>query len=431
MFPLMMIYLVLVLIRPQDYPAYAGTIPVPLQQVSLVLAGVAWLLSKQKAVSAPQNMLLLAFVLTMMVSVAVNGWLGGAVPILRDFAPVVLAYFLLANACSSRRRVVTAMAVTTLCAGVLVVHGIDQSASGIGWTGVGLSEGTRIQYVGIFNDPNDLGMLFVMCVPMALYLSHGGGWLGLRWLLWTVVAAALVYGIYLTDSRGTILALLAIFGVYLWLKRGIVVAGLLAVVGLVGLKAMPSRMQELEVGEESAMDRVYSWYEGLQMFQGKPLLGVGKGAYTDIHQLTAHNSLVLVLAEMGIVGFTLWLAFMGYCLWMMVTVATWRPQPGMGPQEYGLDAASLVQWNQDRRVAVTLLLSLCAFMVCAFFLSRSYVITLYLFAGILVAHYSGMRSRYRFLPEFKLSRNILLWPMVAVAGAIVLYLVVRLLLALA
>ena len=34
MFPLMMLYLVLVLIRPQDYPAYAGAIPIPLQQVT-------------------------------------------------------------------------------------------------------------------------------------------------------------------------------------------------------------------------------------------------------------------------------------------------------------------------------------------------------------------------------------------------------------
>jgi O-antigen ligase len=430
MFPLMMLYLVLVLIRPQDYPAYVGAIPIPLQQVTLLLAAALWLVSRRKVLSAPQNLLLLAFLLAMMVSVAVNGWLGGAIPILRDFAPVVLAYFLFANACFTRGRVETAMAVMSLCACVLAIHGIEQSSTGIGWTGIGLSEGTRIQYVGIFNDPNDLGMLFVMCFPMCIYLSRGGGWLGMRWLFWMAAALTLVYGIYLTDSRGTILALLAICGVYVWLKRGMVTAGVLGVIALVALKAMPSRMQELEVGEESAMDRVYSWYEGLQMFQGKPLLGVGKGAYTDLYQLTAHNSLILVLAEMGIVGFTLWLAFMGYCLWMMVKVVTWRPAPGVDPEAYGLDASSVGEWVQDRKVAVTLLLSLCGFMVSAFFLSRTYVITIYLFAGILVAHYSWMRLRYGFLPEFKLTNNLVLWPTVAIAGAVLLYVVVRVLLVL-
>jgi O-antigen ligase len=271
-------------------------------------------------------------------------------------------------------------------------------------------------------------MLFVMCVPMAIYLSRGGGWMGLRWLLWMVVVGILVYGIYLTDSRGTILALLAIFGIYVWMKRGIFVAGTLGLIALVALKAMPSRMQELEVGEESAMDRVYSWYEGLQMFQQKPILGVGKGAYTDIYQLTAHNSFILVLAEMGIVGFAVWLAFMGYCFWMMIKAVTWRPDPGKGPEEYGLDAAGVREWGEDRRVAVTLLLALCGFIVSAFFLSRTYVVTIYLFAGIVVAHYACMQSRYRFLPEFKLSKHLLLWPAVAAVGAVALYLVVRVLL---
>lgn len=429
----MMIYLVLVLIRPQDYPQLQGMMPVPVQQLALALAGIAWLMSKRRMVSAPQNLLLLLFLLAMMLSVAVNGWTGGAVPILRDFGPVVLAYFLLANASFSRGRIKVAMAVFTLSACVLAVHGIDQAQTGTGWTGMGLSQGTRIQYVGIFADPNDLGMLFVICVPMAILLSTGGGWLGLRKLFWWAVAGVLVYGIYLTDSRGTVLALLVVFGVYLWMSRGLLVAGTLGAIALVGLMAMPSRMQELEVGEESAMDRVYSWYEGLQMFQGQPLLGVGKGAYTDLHQLTAHNSLVLVLAEMGIVGFTLWLAFIGYCFWMMVKALKWRPPaPGRGgPDEPAFGQAQFIEWSRDRAVALTLQLALVGFAVSAFFLSRTYVVLLYLLTALVVAHYGWMRERYRGLPAFKLGDHLLLWPAISVVAAVSLYLVVRILLAMA
>jgi putative inorganic carbon (HCO3(-)) transporter len=433
MFPIMMIYLALVIIRPQDYPQFEGALPVPLQQVALLLAGIAWLMSKRRTVSAPQNQLLLLFLLAMMLSVAINGWVGGAVPIFRDFGPVLLGYFLLANASFTRGRVKVAMAVMSLSACVLAIHGVEQAQVGTGWTGMGLSQGTRIQYVGIFADPNDLGMLFVICVPMAFALAADGGWLGLRRLFWWAVAALLIYGIYLTDSRGTVLALLVVFGVYVWITRGLVVAGTLGTLSLAGLMAMPSRMQELEVGEESAMDRVYSWYEGMQMFQGSPLLGVGKGAYTDIYQLTAHNSLVLVLAEMGIVGFTLWLAFMGYCFWMMVKALKWRP-PAPGHEagdEPAFDQQRFIEWRRDRAISVTLLLSLSGFVVSAFFLSRTYVILLYLLAALVVAHYAWLRGRYRGLPAFKLSDHLLLWPVISAITAVSLYLVVRILLAMA
>jgi O-antigen ligase len=431
MFPLMMVYLALVLIRPQEYPAFEGTLPVPLQQVALLLAALAWLVSGRRTARAPQNLLLLVLLGVMMLSVAANGWIGGGIPIFKEFAPIALASFLLANATFTRGRLVAAMAVFVLCASVLAVHGIEQAQTGLGWTGVGLSQGTRIQYVGIFNDPNDLGMLFVMCVPMAVYLSHGGGWLGLKRLLWLSLAAVLVYGIYLTDSRGTLLALLVIFGIHVWMTRGIVIAGTLGVLALGALMALPSRMQELEVGEESAMDRVYSWYEGMQMFQGSPLLGVGKGAYTDLYQLTAHNSFVLALAETGLIGFTVWIAFVGYGLWMLVRIVRWRPPPGVDVEVLGLDGPGLAEWLEDRRIAVALLLALAGFLVCAFFLSRTYVITLYLFSGLVVAHYARLHLRHAFMPHFSVGRNLLLWPMLGVAGAVALYLVVRILLVLA
>ncbi|WAC63508.1 O-antigen ligase family protein [Pseudoxanthomonas sp. SL93] len=431
MFPMMMVYLVLVIIRPQDYPELQGAIPLPLQQVALLLAGVAWLMSGRRMNSAPQNLLLLLFMLAMMLSVAVNGWIGGAVPIFRDFAPVVLAYFLLCNATFTASRLRIAMAVFCLCATVLAVHGIEQAALGTGWTGMKLSQGTRIQYVGIFSDPNDLGMLFVICVPMAMYLAQLGGWLGLRRLFWWVIAATLVYGIYLTDSRGTVLALLAVFGIYLWRSRGLLVAGTLGAGALVVLMALPSRMQELEVGEESAMDRVYSWYEGMQMFKDNPIWGVGKGAYTDIYQLTAHNSLVLVLAEMGIVGFTLWLMFMGYCFWMMVSIVKWRPTRAMLQDEENFGPSVVRQWTDDRAIAFVLLLSLSAFAVCAFFLSRTYVSILYLLAALVVAHYSMVRRRYPWVAEMRISDHLLAWPFLSAAAAVAMYIVVRILLVMA
>ena len=63
---------------------------------------------------------------------------------------------------------------------------------------------------------------------MAFYLGSRGGLLGFRRLFWWTAAGLLIYGIFLTDSRGTLLALVAVLGVYIWQKRGLVTAGVLA-----------------------------------------------------------------------------------------------------------------------------------------------------------------------------------------------------------
>ena len=171
MFFFLLVYLILVLIRPQDYPAVAESPGPPLQSIALVLAAGLWVFSQRKSFNQPQYLLIPIFLFIAMVSKVVNGWAGGALFVFFVFAPVLLAYVLLANAVDTRKRMQVTMGVFIVCASVLAVHGIDQASTGIGWTGVELSQGTRIQYVGIFNDPNDLGLLFVMCLPMAFYLS--------------------------------------------------------------------------------------------------------------------------------------------------------------------------------------------------------------------------------------------------------------------
>lgn len=431
MFVFMMVFLVLVLIRPQEYPQWADSFPFPLLPVVLMIAALFWLFAQRKSFSAPQYILLPVFLVVMMLSKVANGWAGGAIEQLVKFLPVVLAFVLLANAANTRERVLTAMAIFSVCGAVLALHGIEQVQLGVGWTGVGLSQETRIQYVGIFNDPNDLGMLFVICLPMAMYLGSRGGMMGLRRLFWLLVTAILLYGVYLTNSRGTLLAVLVLLGIYVWRRYGMLLAGMLGGAALVGMTLLSTRFQEMEVGEESAMGRVESWYQGMQMFMSRPILGVGVDSYSDYHELTAHNSLVLVLAETGAVGFCVWVAFVGYGFMMMLAVE--RHQGGIPVQSAGAppDEALARAWKEDRAIAHALLLAQCTYMVTAFFLSRSYVIILYLLAALVVAHYTGMRERYPLLPEFRLSSDLIRWPLWTVVGIIGLYFVVKILFSLA
>lgn len=417
MFPLILLYVVLTIIRPQDY--VPGLDLVPILPVVLLLAFAAWLASRDKTFEAPQFVILPAFLLVLMISQVTNGWTGGALDELARFGPVVIAFFIFGAACTTQKRVRVAMGVFVACATVLALHGIEQAKTGMGWTGVPLSEGGRIQYVGIFNDPNDLGLLFAATLPMAVFLGRRGA--GAMRPVWLVAVLLLLYGTYLTNSRGAMLAVLVIIGCYIWYRKGIVLAGILGIIGLTTMKLLSSRMEQLDAGEESAAGRVDAWYAGLEMFRDNPAFGVGAGNFTEYNELTAHNSFVLVLAETGFVGFVLWLAFVGYGFWMMLTIIR-HQRPAGG------DAAIEADWVMERQLALTLLLSLCGLFAAAFFLSRSYMVVLYLIAAMVAGHYVGARRRWPALPMFRLSHGGWRWVPAGACSVFALFVLVAVLL---
>ncbi|SEN38186.1 O-antigen ligase [Luteibacter sp. UNCMF331Sha3.1] len=417
MFALILLYVVLTIIRPQDY--VPGLDTVPILPVVLLLAFGAWLVSKEKTFEAPQFVILPAFLLILMISQVTNGWTGGAIDELSRFGPVVIAFFVFGAACSTQKRVRIAMAVFVLCAAVLALHGVEQAQTGMGWTGIPLGEEGRIQYVGIFNDPNDLGLLFASTLPMAIFLGRRGA--GAMRAVWLGAAALLLYGTYLTNSRGAMLAVLVVAGCYLWYRKGIVVAGALGIAGLAAMKLLSSRMDELDAGEESAAGRVDAWYAGLEMFRDNPAFGVGAGNFTEYNELTAHNSFVLVLAETGFIGFVLWIAFVGYGFWMMLSIVRHH-------RDATDDAATEAAWNTERQMALTLLLSLCGLFAAAFFLSRSYMVVLYLIAALVAGHYVGARRRWPDLPTFRLSEGGWRWVPAGACGVFGLFVLVAVLL---
>ncbi|WP_158883354.1 O-antigen ligase family protein [Rhodanobacter sp. L36] len=419
MFLLSLLYLILTIIRPQDYmAALAG---IPLLSVTLGMAAFCWLISSAKTFAAPQFLILPAFLMTLMLSEVFNHWTGGALEQLSSFGPTMIIFFVLAAAIAhSRNRVPVTFAVIALCSMVLALHSVDQKQYGVGWTGMGMIEDGRVQYVGIFNDPNDLGLLFVTALPMTVFLSAGGGFL--RRIFWLAGAALLLYGIYLTNSRGALLAVLVVGGIYIWYRRGMMTAGALSVVGLIVMQMLSSRMSELDSDEESANGRVDAWYEGLHMFLSQPVFGVGAGNFTDYNYLTAHNSFVLVLAETGIVGFTLWLAFVGYGFWMMVAVLRHKPALTAGDDEQA------TEWAMEKRLAMTLLLSLFGMFAAAFFLSRSYIVLIYLEAALVVGYYIGARRRYPGLPSLSLSDSWWRWIPISIGSVVLLFIIVTLLL---
>lgn len=418
-FFLTLVYLALVIVRPQEYPGLVD-LNLPILPIALVAALIAWLISARKRFAEPQYALLVAFLLVIMLSQVANGWSGGALQQLSQFGPTVAAFVILANVTNTQKRVIIVMATFVLCSAVLAVHGVEQKSSGIGWTGMPLVQDGRIQYVGIFSDPNDLGLLFVTTLPMAVYLSSRGGMLGLVRVFWLALAALLLYATYLTDSRGAMLAVAAVLGVWLWLRRGLVIAAIVGGAGLAVMMMLPTRLQELDASEDSAAGRIDAWYVGIHLFESQPLFGVGAGNFTEHNYLTAHNSFVLALAETGFIGFTIWLAFVAYCFRMMIAILRYNPT---------LDSEDAAQtWATERKLGMTLLLSLCGLFAAAFFLSRTYVVVLYLLAALVVAEYAGASSRFPGMPEFRIGRDAGRLLLTSACGIVALFVITRVLL---
>ena len=443
-FVLLIVYVAIIFIRPQEWiPSMMGW---PIIPVLILSAFMFWLFSANKALDAPQFYLLGALMLFSPLTVALaEEGLSAALNTIVKLAPLYLTFLLIAATALSRRRIHIMMWLMVGGAVLMSAHGIQQSITGTGWTGEVPILG-RMRYIGIFNDPNDVGLSLVTALPMAMHLMRTSRRFMVKLLL-LICVGLILWGIKLTDSRGTILALGAILGVYSWRRFGIfrtLVMGMMAVPALFFLS---SRLDTISPGEESAYGRLDAWYEGIQMLIDNPVFGVGFGLFGDHNLLTAHNSYILVLAELGIPGYFLWFSFFGSCIMLMYLLQkprklikpAWqiltenRQQGRMDGLEFAADEELPAKDDlapEDRAIARVLFLSFVGFATASFFLSRSYSMQLFLLCGMAVAHYQGTRLRNPQEIAYSFFQHFWFWAFTSGASVIFLYFTVHLLLSL-
>lgn len=418
-FLLTLLYVGLVYLRPQEY--VDALKEVPILPTLLTAAALVWLPARNKDLSAPQHWFVPLFTLSIFLSLALRGWFGGAFKELGTFLPIVALWYLVSTTTVTVARHRLFMMMIGAATTVLAVHGLDQASNGTrqGWSGAWLSQGTRITYLGIFYDPNDLALAFVMAIPMILYLVKRAGFLGK--LAWLGALLTIYYGIYLTNSRGGMLAAMAQLFVVMVRRFGIAAGAIGAAAGAGAMLALPSRLEQLDAGEASAQGRVHAWYAGLQMLFGSPLIGVGKNNFTDIHLLTAHNSWVLAFAELGLLGYFFWMSTLALSFYMVYRIAS-APPPEAAPE--GPEA------RETREIALAYCYSMLGFFVGAFFLSRTYNILLFLLCGLCVALYATRRALPGGWEEVAFRPLAGKLAMVTVGSVVALWAVVRTLLAL-
>src|SRR5262249_24711078 len=123
--------------------------------------------------------------------------------------------------------------------------------------------------------------------------------------LYGLAALLAFYTVYLTQSRGGLVGALLVPGVYVvrrWGLKAVIPAALVA---------LPLLMLGGRSGEAAEMStelRYEAWATGLAMFYHSPIFGVGARLFGAHHFLTAHNTFVLVMAELGFPGMVMFVS---------------------------------------------------------------------------------------------------------------------------
>ena len=181
------------------------------------------------------------------------------------------------------------------------------------------------RYAGSGFDPNDLGLLLALSLPLSLYLSVTERRRALIWV-YRIQFVVTVLAIGLTGSRAALMAtFVALLYVPLVLARttfrkrfalllvtAIVIGSAVAFVPATSWKRWGGTGKELAQGTWGA--RRIIWSAGLELFHTSPIVGIGAGAFAAGTERilgqgeVAHNTFLSVLVEEGVIGLALLVA---------------------------------------------------------------------------------------------------------------------------
>jgi O-antigen ligase len=373
---LVLIYIALNLLSPADMiPAVAPYRPM------LVLAALNIPFAVMSRFQAPEvGKLRIQFVLVLLffgftVSALIPHRLYGAnVTTLEEMVPNVLAYFLGIVHFRSPQRLRFVRATLVFIALFVLFNALMDlpyvRAAGVDTPYV-MAQGTtlaniepRIRGLGMLHDPNTYGQFVLLILPL-LFVAKSDAGLGVGWLVALPTSALFLVAVFYTGSRGTVLGLAVLVGMFL-IRRlratGAVITMILGGLALLAVNSYKNRTISLSGG----MDRLAIWSDGLSYFKQSPLWGIGPRNFMDRYGMTAHNSFLLVAAELGMIGYFLWMSM------MVVTLV----QLNRIPQVVGKSDPSLTRW------ALALKISLSGYLFTSFFLSRAYELPLFMLLGM-------------------------------------------------
>ncbi len=197
-------------------------------------------------------------------------------------------------------------------------------------------------------DPNDLALTLALSLPMSYYLTLRQK--GPICWVYRIQMLAAIGTTFLTASRGGTLCMMIALSLILWTLPSLpvrnrvaivavlilTVAGAIAVVPATSWRRLASAANEVSQGTLNS--RTVLWKAGLNEFQTRPFGGIGAGSYPEASAKVigrpwafvpvAHNSLISVLVETGIIGLAIFagmLAMLFRSAWILsgITRSFW------------------------------------------------------------------------------------------------------------
>jgi hypothetical protein len=413
-------------------------------------------------VKTAQSLALIGLALSAFMSVLIGmRWAGGAVYAFLDFIPAIYAYFLVCLHFNSKRRLQVLVLMLLFVCLFVIAHGSLDLLRGLPESGLGQSVATgsvdlklwdtehpylyvreesegelfyRLRGLGQIHDPNDFGQLIVCVIPLIFIFWRAKNTLGnIAFVI--LPECALLFGLFLTHSRGSLVALTAVAIVAARRRIGTLPALLLA--GSLFAAAMALQFTGgRDISASAGEDRTALWGEGMQVLKAHPLFGVGfgnLGDFTESHK-TAHNSILVCVAELGMFGLYFWSLFLFPTVRDALVIASPTkvsegepivPEEAPFPQAaWKIEPVDKAEVNRLGRLAV---LSLTGFLVAGMFLSRAFVMTLFLLGGMAEVIFQMALQRGMIAPRLPLARVLLYAGGLAVSLLLMMYIIVRIL----
>lgn len=380
----LILFTLLLYLRPFDFiPAL-----VPLH-ITRIFAGLTFLIMlsrkgfnlKSIFKNSTQMRLFSFLILIMIFSIVTSIWRGNSIKSFLEFLKLYIAFLLVINLIDSFRKV-------KIIIWIMVLSGLYISSLSIVnyFSNQAFSTSYRMHAVveGMFNDPNDMALCFVMLLPFVYFLMNDSRSLLKRFFLFMCFVLFII-AVVLTYSRGGALGLAGVF-VFIFLKnKKKIRTALLVSLSLFFLfyfapSGYTDRIKTILMGYNADVDtltRLDAWKAGIAMMTHR-FFGVGVGNFGEGFvtyrpegaldyigtRRVAHNAFIHIGGETGILGFLTY-ALLIFFSFRELTKASKRN-------------------NEVSSFAQASWISLAGFTICSLFLSQAYNWILYYLIGFSV-----------------------------------------------
>lgn len=283
-----------------------------------VVAGLLWLVkvAGDRSVRAPNGLHIVMMAMLAWIGMSMN-WSANPARTRSTLVTMVMLFilaYMIWDMLDSRRRLMTVIQAFVLGAAVPVYLVIEARVS--------ISDaGARLSAASFH--PNDLAMVLSLAIPLAGYLAfRGDSSLAMRMFNFLMVPLS-IFAALMTGSRSGLLAvslgtgyvLVLIMRSFSPVRSAALVVILLSPAAL--LPAVADRLLERLLGTGEALTtglngRTQIWTDALVIFNERPLIGTGAGAFED-HTVAAqapHNIFISYGAELGVIGILLLIALL-------------------------------------------------------------------------------------------------------------------------